>query len=109
MRNTFPAAFSFFAPPLPPADDVPEGGASGIVRERSAASTVVIVISLGRGTGERLAFIIAQLRAMLSVEMGYVYTEDGCGWDRQCQSVLRSTDSYPPLAGLDRDLHSMVE
>jgi hypothetical protein len=68
VSQIFPSALSFLLPPDPPADEVLVGGASGMPRETSTPeSTVVIVISFGRGIGERLEFSIVQLSAMIVV------------------------------------------
>lgn len=70
MRNSFPSPFSFLAPPDPPAvAELFVGGVFGIVSVTSAPeSTLVIVISLGRGIGERFGFSIVQLRAIITKE-----------------------------------------
>lgn len=68
MSQILPKALSFLVPPDPPADEVFVGGASGMVSEISTPeSTAVIVISFGRGTGERFGLSIVQLSAMMVV------------------------------------------
>jgi len=67
VTNAFPEDFSFLDPPEPPAGEGPDGGASGIVNETSTPeSTVEIIISFGRGTGERLRLSIAQFNAIVA-------------------------------------------
>jgi hypothetical protein len=64
-----PCSCSFLDPPDPPDVCELDGGSSGITSVMSAASRVVIVSSLGRGTGERSGFNIVQLSAIV-VEKG---------------------------------------
>lgn len=70
MSHIFPIALSFLPPPDPPAGAFPDGGVSGTRRDNSTPeSMVVMVISLGNGTGERFGVSIVQLSAMVDVEI----------------------------------------
>jgi hypothetical protein len=70
VSQTFPKDLSLLTPPDPPArSPSPDGGASGIIRDSSTPeSTVVILISSGNGTGERLGVSMVQLRAIAESE-----------------------------------------
>lgn len=70
MRNVRPDAFSLLVPPDPPAIADPAGGASGITAITSTPSTIVIFISLGKGTGARLALSITQFNDILHRRRG---------------------------------------
>lgn len=66
VSQIFPVAFSVFAPPEPPDEAVRKGGASGMLRRMSTPESVVVMfISFGRGTGERLGLSIVQFSAMV--------------------------------------------
>lgn len=70
MSHTLPIAVSFLLPPDPPADAGPDGGTSGTVSETSTPpSMVVIVISFGKGIGERFGLSIVQFSAMVNVSL----------------------------------------
>lgn len=60
--------FNFLVPPDPPAFTPCEGGSSGIVRMISALSSVVIVVSFGKGTGFLFGSSIVQLSAIVNFE-----------------------------------------
>ena len=78
VSQIFPIAFKLFIPPKPPADEEMDGGTSGIVRVKSTPeSTVVIVISFLRGTGERLGLSIAQLSDIVTMVVAVEEKEDG--------------------------------
>jgi hypothetical protein len=68
VSHNLPIALNSLLPPDPPADTDPDGGASGTLSETSTPpSIVVIVISLGKGTGERFELSMVQLSAMVGV------------------------------------------
>jgi hypothetical protein len=74
VSHTLPIAFDFLLPPDPPAEAAPDGGTFGTLNETSTpASTVVIVISLGNGMGERSWPSMVQLSAMVEVWVDVSY------------------------------------
>lgn len=61
VRYNAPVSLSFLAPPDPPEEELPVGGASGMFKDTSTLEvTAVIVSSSGSGTGERSGVNIAQ-------------------------------------------------